>query len=443
MAAGSKRLAGGARELEDGLTKLDGGGKQLAAGTKELGSGLGQLEAGGVRLAAGAKQLEDGARKVPVVGEKLGNGAAQLAEGAGKLQAGLGQAQAGGKRLQDGAAQLSAGLEKASRGATELAKGQDQLDGGVQQATEGLKRLGGGLRTMDAKLPAPADLKKLEDGASLVADKTGELATGLARLDDGAHQLHEGSAKLADGAHRLADGLALLDNKLADAPDATNLAELATPVTVTETQLAPVDSNGVAFAPYFMALSLWMGAVMTTFVFHFIKLPESNRAVGQRARMWSKVVLPGATVLLQAVTLASVLMWGLHVPVPHVATFYAICMLGSVTFLVTLMALIMILGDAGKLVSVILLVFQLGAAGGAYPVELTGGVFAKAHPYLPVSNMVDALRACLFGAYGGRWGYYVGAMLAFGWGAWLLAVALGRHFWKFTPDEQYSTVLDL
>ena len=59
-------------------------------------------------------------------------------------------------------------------------------------------------------------------------------------------------------------------------------------------------------APYFMALSLWMGAVMTTFVFHFIKLPESNRA----------------------------------------------------------------------------------------------------HPYLPVSNMVDALRASLLGAYQGHWGYY-------------------------------------
>ncbi|MDB5101661.1 MAG: transcriptional regulator, MarR family, partial [Cyanobacteria bacterium RYN_339] len=428
LAAGSKRLAGGVHTLDQGLAKLDAGGRQLAAGTLELGKGLGQLEAGGDRLAAGAKQLEAGARKVPFVGGQLGDGAAQVADGANRLHTGLVQAQAGGQRLEAGAGQLQAGLGKAAHGATELARGQDQLDGGVQKAAAGLKKLGAGLRLMESKLPAAADLRRLDAGAGTVAAKTGELATGLGRLDTGAHRLQDGSGKLAAGSRRLAVGLALLDRKLAAAPDATSVAELATPVTVTETQLAPVASNGVAFAPYFMALSLWMGAVMTTFVFHFIKLPESNRAVGQRARMWSKVVLPGVIVLAQAVTLATVLMLGLHVPVPHVVSFYAICMLGSVTFLVTLMALIMILGDAGKLVAIVLLVFQLGAAGGAYPVELTGGVFAKAHPYLPVSNMVDALRACLFGAYNGRWGYYVAAMLAFGWGAWLLAVALGRHF---------------
>jgi putative membrane protein len=443
LASGSQRLAAGAHELDQGLGKLDAGGHQLADGTKALGAGLDQLTAGGDRLAAGARQLETGARKVPIVGGKLGDGAAQLAEGAGRLHAGLVQAQAGGKRLQDGAGQLSAGLAKAAKGAGDLAHGQDQLNDGVQKAAGGLKQLGAGIRLMDAKLPAQADLERLDTGAGTLAAKAGELANGLKRLDDGAHQLRDGGGKLADGAHRLADGLALLDAKLAAAPDATNLAELATPVTVTETQLAPVASNGVAFAPYFMALSLWMGAVMTTFVFHFIKLPEANRAVGQRARMWSKAALPGAIVLLQAITLATVLRLGMHVPVPHLASFYAICMLGSVTFLATLMALIMILGDAGKLVSIVLLVFQLGAAGGAYPVELTGGVFAKAHPYLPVSNMVDALRASLFGAYEGRWGYYVVAMLAFGWGAWLLALALGRHFWKFTPDDEYSTVLDL
>jgi putative membrane protein len=182
---------------------------------------------------------------------------------------------------------------------------------------------------------------------------------------------------------------------------------------------------------------------MTTFLFHFIQLPAGSRAAGQRARMWAKGVLPGAIVLAQAVTLATVMIMGLDVPVPHVATFYAVCMAGSLTFLAVLMALIMVLGDAGKLVAIVLLVFQLGAAGGAYPIELTGGIFAAAHPFMPVTNLVHALRATLFGAYDGAWWRFVAAMGAFGWGAWLLALALGRHFWRFVPDEDYGTVLDL
>lgn len=442
LAAGSRQLASGASDLSAGLGQLDAGGTSLASGSAQLAGGLDQLKAGSAQLVAGSHELTSGVGKVPIVGGQLAAGAGKLEAGIAQLNQGIGQANEGSHRLADGAKQLSTGLHQAREGGDRVASGAAQLDGGVQRLTGGVKQLGGGIRMMDARMPADQDLEKLSNGATQLASGAGTLSGGLGRLADGGHRLADGAVQARDGGAKLAAGLDTLYSRLpATAPAEHGTLKAA--VTVAEEQIAPATTNGAAFSPYFIALSLWMGAVMTTFVFHFILLAESVRPVGQRARMLAKGVVPAVLVLLQAFVLTVILDVGMQLPVPNPLAFFAINAAGSLTFLAIVMALIMILGDAGKIVAVILLIFQLGAAGGAYPIQLAPPFFQWVHPLLPVTNLVKALRATLFGAYQGVWWKPAGELALAGLLAWWVTIALGRRRWKYTPDDQYSTVLDL
>ncbi|HEY9723767.1 MAG TPA: YhgE/Pip domain-containing protein [Oscillatoriaceae cyanobacterium] len=438
LSAGAHAVAAGNRRLADGLGRLDDGANSLANGQSQLASGLDQLAAGTHKLAAGSARLTDGMGHVPLAGAMLALGPRQLQAGAERVAQGTVQADQGAQRLASGADTLANGAHEARVGAERLASGAHQLDDGVQRLTGGMKTLHGALRTIVPRLPADRDLTRLHEGAVTLASGTGTLEDGVDRLAAGSQQLASGAGALTRGETRLAGGLDTLYAKL---PSGGTAAGYAAPVSTEVVKIAPVRNNGVAFAPYFIALALWMGAVMTGFVFHFTVLPESSRDTGQRARMLAKAAIPTAIVIGQALVLGLVMQFGLHVPVPHPVSFYAILLAAAWTYLNIVMGLVMLVGDAGKLAAIVLLVFQLAAAGGPFPIELAPVFYQRVNPYLPIAQIVKALRADLFGAYGGHWGPFTLEMLLVGLAATLLALALGRRQWRFVPDEAYGPII--
>lgn len=408
LAAGAGALASGSTALAGGLGRLDAGAQQLAAGNRQLAAGLDRLAVGTRQLATGSVALRDGLARVPLAGGMLSAGPRRLAAGAAQVAEGTSLADRGARRLAAGAGALAAGAHAAHAGAVRLASGAQPLNAGVGRLTGGMKALHGALSTIVPRLPADADLARLRGGADTLASGTDALSAGLDTL----------YAKLPAKA-----------------------SAIAAPVGTQVVAIAPVRNNGVAFAPYFIALALWMGAVMTGFVFHFTVLPESSRETGQRARMLAKAAIPSALVLAQAIVLGAVMQFGLHIPVPHPASFYLILLVASWTYVNVVMALVMLIGDAGKLLAIVLLVFQLAAAGGPFPIELAPTFYQRVNPYLPIAQIVKALRANLFGAYDGGWGVFTLEMFLIGLAATALALALGRRQWRFVPDEAYGPII--
>lgn len=419
---GSRRLADGTVQLDEGTTKLTDGMKKLDAGIRlmdskmpadadldrlsagsrtvrekmpELADGLEQLLAGAKRLKEGEGQLREGSAKVPLVGKRIADGARQLEDGLGKMQDGLTRASAGAHRFVEGTA---------------------QLDDGVQRLTGGMKQLAGGIHQMNAAIPDDALLDKLADGA---------------------HQVRDGSARIAAGLDLVYAKLPASVETLEG--DASGLAASIQPVTEIT---APVANNGSAFAPYFMALALWVGAVMTTFILQYRVFEERMRSSTQGVKLLVKAALPTVIVFAQALLIALAMGW-MGVSIPRIPTFLLISLAGAWTFLAIILMLLTILGDAGRLVALILLIVQLAAAGGAFPIELSAHWYQAIHPYLPVTDIVKAYRAALFGAYGGQWLVYLARMVATGAAAWVLAYAFGRHKWRFVADGTYTPALDL
>ncbi len=413
LTSGFKQLAGGVRTMDArrastaDLQALRSGSHALAEGHAELSRGLEQLQAGAQRLTDGAQQLHDETEDILFVGTKISQGASALAEGG---------------------AQLSNGLQKARNGQIRLGEGAVRLHGGVLKLTEGVAALGDGLHLMAARLPDDARL-----------DAFGNASTSLAQ---GTQNLRMGVEKLHVGAAQLAGGLDLLESSLPnDVPSlegsARGLADSVEPVVEI---FAPVPNNGTGFTPNFVPVALWMGAVMTAFLFHLRRLPESAREASRLSQLLGKLALLSAMVVAQASIVLLMLTALLHVHVPDLPAFWLTLTLASLTFLLIILALTRTFGDVGKALALLLLIVQLSSAGGVLPIELSGELFRHLNPWLPFTWVVRAFRASLFGAYDNAW--------LSAWSVILLTAAiafvvsfLGR--WTFVSEEEHRPALDL
>ncbi|WP_369945066.1 ABC transporter permease [Vitiosangium sp. GDMCC 1.1324] len=151
--------------------------------------------------------------------------------------------------------------------------------------------------------------------------------------------------------------------------------------------------------------------------------------------------MPAAIVLGQSLVMTLGVHFGLGVPLPHPVLFVLLAATGSLTFLSLVMLLVRNLGDAGKGAAVLLLILQISSAGGAFPIELSHPFFQALHPLLPFTHLMKALRAVLFGAYGGHWAVHYLWLVATALTALGLALVLGR--WKYVPEERYAPALDV
>jgi len=432
---GTRTLSDGARKLGDATGQLTGGLKQAGAGMRtmdarrpaaselsalkqgsrtlaeghvELGRGLEQLQGGAQRLTEGARQMRDETQDILFVGEKISKAADTLG---------------------DGGEQLVTGLQRARSAQAQLADGAGKLSGGVGKLAEGVAALGDGIHTLAAKLPEDGKLDEFKSGMNMLAQST------LA-LKGGVEKLHAGSA-------RLAVGLDLLDASLpSDSPSlegsARGLADSVEPVVEV---VAPVANNGTGFAPNFVPVALWLGAVMMAFIFHLRRLPESARNASPIAQVLGKLTLLSGLVVLQATIVLLMLTLLLNVSVPNLAAFWLTLSLASVTFLLIIMALTRAFGDVGKALALVFLILQLSSSGGILPIELSGDLFRGLSPWLPFTWVVRAFRASLFGAYDNAWLAAWSMIVLTAAIAFVISTLVGH--WRFVSGAEHRPALDL
>lgn len=395
MTAGFKQIGSGIRSMDDklpaeaDLKSLRAGTQRLSAAQRELGSGLEQLQVGATRLTEGATSMQEQSVGIPFVGEKIAGGAGELA--------------AGGAQLKEG---LSTALEANAR----LVRGTFKAETNTGKLIDGVGALGDGIRTMASKLP--------EDS----------------RLDTFA----VGGKTLSQGAAKLRSGIELVESVLPASPgkldgSARGLADSVEP---TLEVLAPVANNGSAFAPNMVAMALWLGAVMTAYLFNMGTLLADHVGAPRFAKVLGKFGIPALVVLLQVLLTFLMLVFGLGIRAPSYLTFALTMTMASLAFLAVVFLLLRVFGEAGKLFAVLLLTLQLAAGGGVMPIELTGDFFQAVHQWLPFTWVVKAFRASLFGAFDNGWMHVWTIVILGGLSALLLAGFGGR--WKVVQEVDYK-----
>jgi putative membrane protein len=336
--------------------------------------------------------------------------ARQVADAAPHLADDLANARKQVDALNAGAQAVATGADLAHQGSTKLAGGAKQLSGGLYRLSTGARQLDSGLMTL--------------------SDGTHRLATGLSTLESGAGQLASG---LSDGADRIpgydADERAKRSGVLGD------------PVALDRATRHKAASYGVGFAPYFLGLALWVGAMIT----YMLLRPVTRRHLMSAAPPhlvafagWLPAALIGAA---QAVALFLVLRLALGLEPVHPVRTLGYLVLTAVAFTAILQFLGARLGPAGRLVALALLMLQLTSSGGTYPVETTPRFFQAIHDWLPMTYVVSGLRHLIDGGSTGTVITGALALAAFAAGAFGLTVLAAWRGRRLSPSKLHPDLV--
>ncbi|MEU9475054.1 YhgE/Pip domain-containing protein [Streptomyces sp. NPDC048191] len=486
----------GSRDLTDGLKDAKSGSGKLAKGLKKLNTGAGDLQDGSRQVADGTQALSDKVDGVygqagpflkdneKTIGDtarlvadsartvkdnldvlvKLAPGAAKAAHLNADVLAGVYKTRCATVTVPD---PVCPDLKRATTAAAEVATVADDLntliadqDGDLKTMRDNLGTLQSQATALEKRAPhlyedvddAVKKIHKLNDGAHKVAAGAEKLHTGLGTAQSGATALDKGIGtaasgaqtlsgglyKLSDGSGRLAGGLhdgahKIPDYDKKDRDQRTGV--MADPVQLASHDLHRAPNYGTGFAPYFIPLSLWVGAMVA----YMLITPLNRRALAAGSPAW-RIALAGwlpvvAVGVLQVGALMAVLHWAIGLQMLRAAGTIGFLCLVTACFAAIVQWLNARFGAAGRILVLALLMLQLTSAGGTYPVQTSPGFFNAIHPFLPMSYVVAGLRRLITGGGLGPVWQACAVLAAFTAGALALTAVAARRRQVWTLDR--------
>ena len=318
---------------------------------------------GGQAILKGTNPTTGEAYDLAATATGLGQGVSAL----GAQLSGEGAVGKGASGIAAGTQALSAALSPMATGAGQLAQGNVALGTALGAVAQGAGGLGQGLTAM--------------------ASASSQLSTGVDQLKDASGKISETMDKAGDA---LTDVASAREDR---AQVASN------PVTFTSTSRHTVDGAVSIAAPVAIAASLWVGALLTSFV-----LPAADlRAVMCGRGAASTLVRAGSYMLFGLVQalLAGVAAVLLGARVGDVMATVCLLVLGALSCAALAQLIRLLFGRLAGAVSVGLLALQLVCAGAVLPASFTGGIFAAFGNVLPLPMLAEALRGAIAGSNAG------------------------------------------
>lgn len=401
-------LASGSTQLSSGANQLSNGASEVSSGADEVSSGASKVSDGVSKVKSGASDVNTGASKVKSGSQSISEGSSKVSSSADEIKSGSSQVQQGASALESqvNPTVLPSPVREVVEGSINLANSSSKLAGGSNELAEGSV--------------------KLANSSTKLANGAGDVASGADRVANGASDVADGSNELAQGALSLAAGSELLSSKAAQAlfsaasalstasgslSDVTGINEtllgdyIYSPVELNRDEVFPTSNYGSSVAPFYIVLSMWVGAVITCVM---IKPGTSTGTKYSPLEMYfGKLALFIIMSLLQAaVTIGGLFILGIDILNPLMFIFSA--SLVSVTFMVLMYSLISALGQVGKGIGVVLLVLQISGTGGIYPIEIMDHFFQEIYPFLPMTYAIDLIRESQLGLV---WSNYIPALI--------------------------------
>lgn len=231
---------------------------------------------------------------------------------------------------------------------------------------------------------------QLIQATSQLSDGQQQLVSGINQLGSGAGTLSQGLEKIQSGQKELAQGLSDGVEKAKEQLEGSEQKEdvISDPVQIQENVHHDVPNYATGFAPYFISLSLWVGAMLLFTVVDLYQVFTDRKEP-------LSVAAAGLIGIGQAVLLITALIWGLGIKPELPAWLYLFSILMSLTFIALNHMLNSYLGNVGRFLSIGILMLQLASSAGTYPRELLPSFFRAIHDYLPMTYSVQGLRAVL------------------------------------------------
>lgn len=457
LADGSSQLSQSLRKLQGGLSELQkgantlskantrskAGAQYLAQKTQDLANGAQQLSKGTQKLSAATSEFYDGAQKLSASSSELEERVkAGNAETKAQIMGLLMKAQdprvtkedvlaslqglAGGLSensdlLETNLSALSAGADKLSAGSLQIKGGADAISQGVEAVNTGSNKLAAGANSLAEGLAQVSNgSEKLNNGVNAAAQGSAKIVNGSDQLNSGAKKLSDNTPKLVEGAKKLHDGLknSQKSGKINNIVQKSKM--MSAPVSLEEHEYSHVENYGTGFAPYFISIGLWVGALMATFVLRVM----DRRAILNGMNPLKSALISLTPFVIMGVVQAVILMGVVHVvlklQIDNVLAFYGLGIIASIMFMAIMQMIMVVFHIPGRIVAIVLLMLQITSSAGTFPVQMTPAFFRAVHPYLPMTYSIMGLRQAMAGKNSGEIVSGIGMLVLFG----VIAIAI-------------------
>ena len=477
-ANGAGALHEGSKSLQGGINKLANGSNQLSQSLRKLQGGLGELQKGANTLTEANTRSKEGAKYLAQKTQDLANGAQQLSEGTQRLSAATNEFYEGAQKLaassneleehvkagnaetktqiagllmqaqnpavtkedvlanlqslaeglgensnllETNLSALSAGADKLSAGSLQIKGGAEAISQGVESINAGSNRLAAGANNLANGLAQVSNgSENLNNGITSAAQGSAKIVNGSDQLNSGAKKLSDNTPKLVAGAKKLHDGLkdAQKSGKIDNIVQKSKM--MSAPVALQEHEYSHVENYGTGFAPYFISIGLWVGALMATFVLRVM----DRRALLNGMNPLKSTLISLTPFVIMGVVQSVILLGVVHVvlglQIDNIPAFYALGIIAGISFMAIMQMIMTAFHIPGRIVAIILLMLQITSSAGTFPVEMTPTFFRTVHPYLPMTYSIMALRQAMAGKNSGEIVSGIGMLVLFG----VIAIAI-------------------
>ncbi|WP_032840618.1 YhgE/Pip domain-containing protein [Gardnerella vaginalis] len=477
-ANGAGALHEGSKSLQGGINKLADGSNKLSASLRKLQGGLGELQKGANTLTEANARSKEGAQYLAQKTQDLANGAQQLSEGTQRLSAATDEFYEGAQKLaassneleehvkagnaetktklagllmqaqnpavtkedvlanlqslaeglgensnllETNLSALSAGADKLSDGSLQIKGGADAISQGFEAVNTGSNKLAAGANSLAEGLAQVSNgSEKLNNGVNAAAQGSAKIVNGSDQLNSGVKKLSDNTPKLVEGAKKLHDGLkdAQKSGKINNIKQKSKM--MSAPVALKEHDYSHVENYGTGFAPYFISIGLWVGALMATFVLRVMDrraILNGMNPLKSALISFTPFVIMG---VVQAVILMGVVHGALKLQIDNVGAFYALGIIASIVFMAIMQMIMVVFRMPGRIVAIVLLMLQITSSAGTFPVQMTPAFFRAVHPYLPMTYSIMGLRQAMSGKNSGEIVSGIGMLVLFG----VIAIAI-------------------
>jgi putative membrane protein len=198
--------------------------------------------------------------------------------------------------------------------------------------------------------------------------------------------------------------------------DSDTISEfVSSPVSLDTELIFPIANNGSATAPFYIVLSIWVGALILIAI---IKTKLKNEVpdvvnIKTYQEFFGRYILFFLVGQIQTIiTVLGALMY-VKIQCLHPVLFLAACLLTSFTFTLLLYSLAYAFGAVGEAVAVVLMVIQVAGSGGTFPIEVLPHVYQKLYDFMPFMYSMNAVRECIGGMNGNDYGWYLSGLAVY------------------------------
>ncbi len=179
---------------------------------------------------------------------------------------------------------------------------------------------------------------------------------------------------------------------------------ISEPIELVQEPLYSIDTNGSATAPFYIVLSIWVGAlilvaIMKTEVKH-CEIP----GIQPHQMFFGRYITFFLIGQLQTIITVLGALFYVKIQCLHPFLFWLAMAFTSMTYTFFLYSLTYAFGAVGEAVAVVLMVLQVAGSGGTFPVQVLPVFYQVLYRFMPFAYSMGAARECIAGMYGANYG---------------------------------------